>query len=91
MSPQRGTFPFDALRPLIEQRVPADIASNGTTLRAGTAERVANVIGVTRRTVQRWQSGQLLNVWNADLVATRLGTHPSLVWPDWQLELDEAV
>lgn len=91
MNRRNGAFPFDALRPIIRQQCPAEVASNGTLIHPGSAGRVADVIGVSRRTVQRWQSGQPLNVWSADLAATRLGTHPSLVWPDWQVdELDEA-
>jgi transposase len=43
---------------------------------------IADTVGVSYRTVQRWQR-RGLTIWQADRVACRFGTHPSLIWPDW--------
>lgn len=89
MNRPHGIFDFGKARPLIEERIPEIVASNGILIHAGSVARVAEVIGVSSRTVQRWQRGQRLSEWAADLVATRLGTHPSLIWDDWFDDLEE--
>lgn len=48
---------------------------------AGSAGALARAVGVSERTVARWQSTGVL--WPvADRLATRIGRHPSEVWPD---------
>lgn len=48
----------------------------------GLTVAVAEVLGVTARTVWRWRQTGLMHS-TADEVATRLGLHPLEVWPDW--------
>jgi len=47
-----------------------------------SARRLAEKIGVSRRTVCRWQRHGLTEA-QADQAACALGTHPALVWPEW--------
>lgn len=48
---------------------------------------LARTLNVTSRTVHRWKHNGL--TWlQADRAATRLGHHPSFLWPEWwDLEL----
>lgn len=87
-------FDFDALEPLILERVPELVTwtVKGWGVRitpAGSAERVAELLGTTRRSVQRWRAGQKLDSRQADRFAVALGTVPSRVWPDWHDRHDE--
>jgi transcriptional regulator with XRE-family HTH domain len=45
--------------------------------------RVAEVCGVSRRTVSRWKLGGRMDVPSADKAAINLGLHPCLIWDDW--------
>lgn len=48
------------------------------------ARTIADRIGATTAAVQRWRSGQRrMRPLAADTAATRLGYHPSQLWPDW--------
>jgi hypothetical protein len=53
---------------------------------------VADLLGVTIRTVNRWRSGHTGIICKlADEIATQhLGLHPALLWPEW-LDEPEAV
>ena len=55
--------------------------AEGATLTDG---RLADAIGVNRRTVYRWRHDGL-NGAAADLAATALGSHPAVIWPEWDL------
>ena len=44
---------------------------------------VARRLSVDGRQVLRWRSYGALTERQADALATRLGVHPSMVWPDW--------
>lgn len=79
-----GTYPFTALEPFLEERLPAYVDAHGQQIPAASGPRVAALLGVNRRTIVRWRGGQLLNQWNADQAAIRCGTHPAVVWPAWQ-------
>lgn len=45
--------------------------------------RLADICGVSQRTVHRWRAGGRMNHYTADRVAIRLGLHPCLIWDDW--------
>ena len=46
--------------------------------------KAAIVFGVHRATVLRWRNLQtMLDQWDADRYAVRLGKHPSEIWADW--------
>lgn len=47
-----------------------------------TAREIADRCGTTRDNVQAWRR-RGLSEWAADQVASALGWHPALVWPDW--------
>lgn len=51
--------------------------------------RVADVLGVNRRAVYRWQTAGL-TIEAADRMATALGLHPLEVWPDFHDDLKVA-
>ena len=49
-----------------------------------SAKHVGRIIGLHHTTVQRWRNPQtMLNQWEADRYAVRLGKHPSEIWTDW--------
>lgn len=44
----------------------------------------AQIIGRTPRCLEMWAVKEaMLSENQADLIATRLGLHPSAIWPDW--------
>jgi hypothetical protein len=44
----------------------------------------AQLIGRTARCLEMWRAKEaMLSENQADLIATRLGLHPSAIWPDW--------
>lgn len=44
----------------------------------------ARFFGVTRSTILRWRNPRtMLNQYDADHYAIKLGKHPSEIWPDW--------
>jgi hypothetical protein len=45
-----------------------------------SAARIAELCGVTQRTVTRWRSGTPLKAAVADVAAVRLGMHPLEIW-----------
>jgi transcriptional regulator with XRE-family HTH domain len=47
-----------------------------------SVSEVARRTGVTRRTVVRWKHGGIPR-WSADTVAIRLGSHPAVIWSNW--------
>lgn len=48
------------------------------------ANDIAEQLGVQRSTVQRWRwEPTTFDPYTADLYATRLGQHPSRIWPNW--------
>lgn len=52
------------------------------TCRVTTIGDVAALVGVSTRTVHRWQRNGLTDT-QADRAAVALGLHPANVWPDW--------
>lgn len=44
---------------------------------------VALLLGVDVRRVIRWRRTGTCGYWEADLIATRLGMHPTRLWPEW--------
>lgn len=45
---------------------------------------VAEIAGVTTRTVVRWRcGGRIGDEWAADRLATHRDQHPAMIWPDW--------
>lgn len=60
----------------------ADIASGSDVL--------AEQIGVTGRTFDRWIAEGSVPYAQADRVCMKLDLHPILVWPEWELELEDA-
>jgi hypothetical protein len=53
--------------------------------RAATAGGLAEQLGVSQGTVQRWRS-EGVPLWAADRAAIRLGVHPHSLWPDFHHE-----
>jgi len=49
---------------------------------ATSAHHLAELLGVSDRTVVRWLVVGLLDT-QADRMAVRLGYHPSMLWPEW--------
>lgn len=46
--------------------------------------KAATIFGVNRSTVLRWRNPKtMLDQWDADHYAIKLGKHPSEIWPDW--------
>ena len=48
-----------------------------------TAARIAEVCGITQRSVQRHAAAGHLPPLTAEAIAERLGEHPALIWPDY--------
>jgi len=72
-------FPFDPA----ERLASVEVRSRSTRSDSvGITPAVAELLGVTDRTVWRWRQTGLMRS-TADEVATRLGLHPLEVWPDW--------
>jgi len=48
------------------------------------ADTVAQALGVTRASVQRWREGKTnFDPYKADHFAIKLGKHPSEIWINW--------
>jgi hypothetical protein len=48
------------------------------------ANTIAERLGTTRSTIQRWRDVDVrFDVYGADKWAVRLGKHPSQIWPEW--------
>jgi hypothetical protein len=44
----------------------------------------AQLIGRTARCLEMWRANEaMLSENQADMIAVRLGLHPSAIWPDW--------
>ena len=54
----------------------------GRTGSASSTAMIAQAVGVSGRTVQRWKRAGL-SCWVADRAATELALHPSEVWDGW--------
>ena len=47
-------------------------------------ESIAEMLGVDRSSIFRWRTDEtMLDIWQADKYAIRLGLHPSEIWLDW--------
>jgi DNA-binding XRE family transcriptional regulator len=45
---------------------------------------IAEILGVNKSSIFRWETEKtMLDVWQADKYAVRLGLHPSQIWTDW--------
>jgi len=45
---------------------------------------IGEMLGIDRSSIVRWRKEQtMLDVWQADKYAVRLGLHPSQIWTDW--------
>ena len=48
------------------------------------ASRIATIFGVNRSTIQRWRNPRtMLDQWDADHYAIKIGKHPSEISSDW--------
>ena len=49
------------------------------------AQSLAEIFGVSRGTICRWRNrpNELLNIYQADKYACRIGLHPANVWENW--------
>lgn len=55
----------------------------------GNVVELAARLRVSRPTINRWRAVGI--IWShADEAACRLGLHPSEIWPDWYMTLEEA-
>lgn len=77
----RRRFPAGPLLEIAERRT----LDRGTDT---TSHSLAAQIGVTRETVQRWQThpDATLAESFADRLACQIGLHPCEVWPEWFAE-----
>lgn len=76
---QGRRFPFEP----IERFASIEVRKRSTSADSvGLTVAVAELLGVTDRTVWRWRQTGLMRS-TADEVAIRLDLHPGLVWPDW--------
>jgi len=49
-----------------------------------TAHLAAEVLGITKSTIQRWRNPKtMISAYEADEYAIKLGVHPSEIWTDW--------
>lgn len=87
MTRPAGMFPFAPIQFELEARFTeidcVDDLGHPAFVAAGDQTRSAEVLGVSRRAVNRWANGQLLRPEMADHCATRLGVWPNQLWPDW--------
>lgn len=75
----RRRFPFEPVERLASVEVrKRSVRADGV----GITPALAELLGVTDRTVWRWRQTGLMHS-TADEVATRLGLHPLEVWTDW--------
>jgi len=81
----------------LARRFPAtvliDYVLSGRTSEDGRplgSKTLAPELGIMPATLRTWRSQNVyLTVWTADKYATRLGIHPSQLWPDyWDHESD---
>jgi hypothetical protein len=70
-------FPYPPLRAVALLRLTPDLALLGRGCRT-----IASIVGVSLRTVQRWERHGL-GLFEADKAASTLGQHPSAIWPEW--------
>lgn len=73
-------LPFEPLEQWIAVRYPRD--ENKYTPHLVANEFVGDLVGVDRQTIHNWRQ-QGIPIYAADRAATRLGTHPTLIWPNW--------
>jgi hypothetical protein len=46
--------------------------------------QIAIKFGVNRMSISRWRNPKtMLNQWEADRYAIKIGKHPSEIWSDW--------
>lgn len=69
------------LEPLLELLGPVETRAGGLVM-DGRARALAELLGITARSVHRWSRAGMRETW-ADRAACRLGVHPSLIWPDY--------
>lgn len=81
--PRRPTF--DAGPLLRQARLALDRFEGVTPMDPGAATwvAVAELLGTSVRQVQRWLTGSRLQEDTADRMATALGLHPTMLWPEW--------
>lgn len=71
------TLPLDPLVERVSWQLGIDIDEVSAT-------RLAEAVGVTARTVHRWQAkGRVIPVKSCDRLAITLGWHPCVIWPEW--------
>lgn len=70
------------LEPLLEHLGPVETRRGHGPPMDGRACALAELLGITARSVHRWSRAGLREQW-ADRAACRLGVHPSLIWPDY--------
>lgn len=54
----------------------------------GSIRRLAARIGYHPRTILKWKEEGGVDVWTADLIATRLGLNAEQLWPGWEATAD---
>lgn len=72
-------LPFGPVVDVLRRRVGA--SHQPDALGGVGADRIADRIGVTQRTVWRWVADGV-PLWSADTIAVHLGYHPVELWPD---------
>ena len=48
-----------------------------------STKRIAELAGVSRRTVARWRNNGVIPNIKADHIAIALGRHPAEIWHEW--------
>ena len=74
-----------------QHRVPYAPLARFVDENTATMRQVADAIGVTRRTVELWNSDGGIPEQAADKAAIHLGVHPSAIWGDDWFRLAELV
>lgn len=72
-------LPFDPLMQFVNTE---DYIGEGTRSTIGPNKILSDRLHVDRQTVYRWRKDGL-SIYQADMVAVRLGLHPILIWPEW--------
>jgi len=79
MGDRSGRRPVRQGGPLFDPGPVLAMFPSGTSCR-----EMAEKIGATEPAVSQWRLGnRRMSPASADTAATRLGIHPSLLWPDW--------
>lgn len=76
-------MPFEPFERYVEVFFRPEADNGATTEVTRTTSSLAQLLGVNRGTLSRQRSAGAIPYHTADLYATRLGTHPTMIWPEF--------